>query len=129
ADGLLRLTQSNAASLRAEALRALINTKRGASQRKQLEQLAQHQPGAGALVARVLGKPFAKARPPSEDIQAWLKRLAGPADVAAGRRIFFPPKPAAFYPCPPAQGGGNRLGPDLSTICPAEPGSTLGVVL
>lgn len=40
ADDLVRMTQGNDASLRDEALRALINTKLGASQRKQLEQLS-----------------------------------------------------------------------------------------
>jgi putative heme-binding domain-containing protein len=55
-------------------------------------------------------------RPLATDLSAWLKRLEGPADIAAGRRVFFHPKLAGCYKCHRAEGRGAEVGPDLSTI-------------
>jgi putative heme-binding domain-containing protein len=67
-------------------------------------------------VARVLGKPFFKDRPPAKDIDTWMKRLDGPADVDAGRRVFFHPKLTSCYRCHRVEGRGQEVGPDLSTV-------------
>jgi putative heme-binding domain-containing protein len=67
-------------------------------------------------VARALGKPFAAGRPAAADTDAWLKRLEGPADADAGRRVFFHPNLAGCFRCHRAEGRGAKLGPDLSTV-------------
>jgi putative heme-binding domain-containing protein len=58
-------------------------------------------------------------RPPFDATAAWLKRLdalAGPADVDAGRRLFFHPKLAICSSCHRHDGRGNVVGPDLTLI-------------
>jgi putative membrane-bound dehydrogenase-like protein len=115
-DDLLAFALGENAVLRDEALRALIGTKLQAVQDSKLEHLAKHRPETTALVARVLGKPFTEGRPPARHLDAWLKRLAGPADPAAGRRIFFHPKLAGCFRCHRVEGRGNVVGPDLGTI-------------
>jgi putative heme-binding domain-containing protein len=113
---LLQFVRDGSATLRDEALRALINTKLSKEQRTELRELAKNRPEAAALVARVCGEPFATGRPRAEDLDAWLRRLDGPADVAAGGRVFAHPKLAGCYRCHRVDGRGNEVGPDLSTI-------------
>jgi putative heme-binding domain-containing protein len=113
---LLRLAGGDSAALRDEALRDLVAVKLTDGQRSSVEELARKQPAARDLVARVLGKPFATGRPPHEDIAAWLKRLEGAGDAAAGRRVFFHPKLAGCARCHRVDGRGQDIGPDLSGI-------------
>ncbi|HTU92537.1 MAG TPA: PVC-type heme-binding CxxCH protein [Gemmataceae bacterium] len=115
-DLLLSLAQDENAVLRQEALRALKDTPLSADQRARLEMTAQRHPEDAALVARVLGQPFAKDRPRPDELDAWLKRLEGPADSEAGRRVFFQAKLAACSRCHRVEGRGARVGPDLSAI-------------
>jgi putative heme-binding domain-containing protein len=115
-DDLLAFALGENAVLRDEALRALIGTKLTGAQRGKIKALAVHRPETAALVARVLGKPFTEGRPPARDLDAWLKRLAGHADPATGRRIFFHPKLAGCFRCHRVEGRGNVVGPDLGTI-------------
>ena len=84
---------------------------------------------AGPLAARVLGKPFFEKRPPAKDIDAWLKHLEGPADAAAGRRVFAHPRLAGCYRCHRVEGRGNEVGPDLSTIGRTERRAILESIL
>jgi putative membrane-bound dehydrogenase-like protein len=128
-DDLLRLARSDEPSLRDEALRALIRTPLTAAQRGALEELARQRADCHALVSRVLGKPFAKDRPQPDDLKAWLKRLDGPADVAAGRRIFAHPKLGGCYRCHRVEGRGREVGPDLDTIGRTERRSILESIL
>jgi putative membrane-bound dehydrogenase-like protein len=113
---LLSLATADRPLLRDEAFRALLQTKLSPSQSAGLEKVGRSHPEAAPLVARVLGKPFAKGRPPATDLEAWERRLEGPADAAAGRRIFFHPKLANCYRCHKAEGRGQEVGPDLSTV-------------
>jgi putative membrane-bound dehydrogenase-like protein len=119
-DDLLSLARGDNAVLRDEALRALTGTKLTTAQRDQLEDVARRLPEAAALVARVLGRPPAKGRPPVEDVKAWLARLEGPADAGAGRRVFAHPKLAGCYRCHRVEGRGREVGPELSTIGQTE---------
>jgi putative membrane-bound dehydrogenase-like protein len=112
---LFSFTRSASRALRHEALRALVGARLGAAQVKQLKELARQQPEAD-LVARVLGQPFTRGRPNPKDLDGWLKRLAGPADAEAGRRIFFHPRLATCSRCHRCDGRGQDIGPDLSTI-------------
>src|SRR5262249_54669207 len=113
---LLRFALGDKATMRDESLRALASAPLSSEQRDKLSQLAEHQPESAALVARVLGQPFAKDRPAPSDQKAWLKRMEGPADATAGRRIFFHSKLGGCFRCHRVEGRGTDLGPDLSTI-------------
>jgi putative heme-binding domain-containing protein len=113
---LLALARAGKPILRDEALRALLHIPLDAARRGALEEVARDHPEAGPLVARVLGRPFVKDRPRPADLDAWLKRLDGPADAAAGRRVFFHPKLGACFRCHRAEGRGQEVGPDLSTV-------------
>jgi putative membrane-bound dehydrogenase-like protein len=115
-DLLLALAQDDNAVLRQEALRTLKDTPLNRDQRTRLEMTARRHTEDTALVARILGQPFVKDRPRPDDLDAWLKRLEGPADGEVGRRIFFHPKLAACSRCHRVEGRGAQVGPDLSTI-------------
>jgi putative heme-binding domain-containing protein len=115
-DALLTFAQSDKEVLRAEALRALVNTQLAPAQRHQIEEIGERWPGAKDLAARVLGKPFTKGRPRPDDLSAWVKLLDGPADAATGRRVFFHPRLASCARCHRVDGRGQDIGPDLSAI-------------
>jgi putative membrane-bound dehydrogenase-like protein len=55
-------------------------------------------------------------RPAATDTEAWLKRLEGEFDAAAGRRIFENTKLANCSSCHRVEGRGANVGPDLSVI-------------
>jgi putative membrane-bound dehydrogenase-like protein len=115
-DTLLALAQDDNAVLRAEALRALKDVPLNREQRQRLDITARRHAKDAALVARVLGQPFIKDRPRPDDLDGWLKRLEGPADGEAGRRVFFHPKLAVCSRCHRVEGRGAQVGPDLSSI-------------
>jgi putative membrane-bound dehydrogenase-like protein len=115
-DDLLLYAQCVDAALRDEALRALKDTRLNPDQRAEIEKVGQRHRKSTALVARVLGRPFVKDRPRPDDLDGWLKRLDGPADAAAGRRVFFHPKLVSCSRCHRVEGRGALVGPDLSTI-------------
>jgi putative heme-binding domain-containing protein len=114
-DALLAFAASDQSALRAEALRALTGAKLTEAQQQQVAKVSKD-PATGDLAARVLGQPFAKDRPKVEDTAAWLKRLDGPADAAAGQRVFFHPRLANCARCHRVDGRGADVGPDLSDI-------------
>src|SRR5262249_49136592 len=93
---------------------ALYQTKLTDEQLGSLEAAVKDKADCADLVARVVGKPFYTNRPQATDINAWVKRLDGPADPEAGRRIFEHPK---ITTCPKSNrvdGRGADVGPDLS---------------
>jgi putative membrane-bound dehydrogenase-like protein len=115
-DDLLALARSDSAVLGDEALRALVGTRLDNDQRAVVEQVGKRRPEARPLVARVVGQPFTLDRPPPTDVDAWMKRLHGPADAAAGRRIFAHPNLGSCFRCHRIEGRGAEVGPDLSTV-------------
>jgi putative heme-binding domain-containing protein len=115
-DLLLALARGDKPVLRDEALRALVGAKLSTAQQAILEEIAQRQPETADLAARTLGRPFTRDRPRPDDLNTWLKRLDGPADVAAGRRVFFHPRLASCSRCHRVDGRGQDIGPDLSSI-------------
>jgi putative membrane-bound dehydrogenase-like protein len=117
---LLAFAGGDSAALRDEALRALVNVELTPDQRHALAGLADRGPASAALAARALGKPFFDRRPPPEDADAWLKRLGGPANPAAGRRVFFHPRLANCARCHRVEGRGADVGPDLSDVGRSE---------
>ncbi len=118
-DMLIEIAQGKSAGVRDEALRALAFTPLSAAQVERLKPLASAGGSAAALVARVSGEP-APTRPALTDTAAWLKRLEGSADPAAGQRVFFHAKLAACYRCHRVEGHGRDVGPDLSMISRTE---------
>jgi putative heme-binding domain-containing protein len=103
-------------AIRQEAVRALTQTKLAAAQSAKLAAAAKDKADLADVAARVLGKPFHADRPPATDTEAWLKRLDGPADVEAGRRVFEHPRLANCSKCHRVDGRGADIGPDLSLI-------------
>jgi putative heme-binding domain-containing protein len=112
-DLLLKLAAGGDAGLRAEALRSLRGTKPSDAEKAALEKLAAKDAATAELVGRILAPP-APVNPPRHDVEAWLKKLDGPADPVAGERIFFQPKAAGCYRCHEMHGRGGRIGPELT---------------
>jgi putative membrane-bound dehydrogenase-like protein len=57
-----------------------------------------------------------RASAPANDIDTVSAQLNGPADAAAGERVFFHTKGPGCYRCHQVQGRGSRAGPDLTTL-------------
>jgi putative membrane-bound dehydrogenase-like protein len=104
------------AALRQEALRGFYQTKIRGETFKAIAQVTKGKEDCTDLVARLFSKPFYANRPPATDIDAWVKRLDGPADAEAGRRIFEHPKITTCAKCHRVEGRGADVGPDLSLI-------------
>jgi putative membrane-bound dehydrogenase-like protein len=119
-DRLLTLVTEGPPTLRAEALRSLRGTSLDQEDLVRLV-LASHGDTATSelldrLGAGAVAKPSAgRAQvPPSAD--EWLPRLEGPADPAAGERVFFHSKGPGCYRCHQVDGRGGQAGPDLSNL-------------
>ncbi len=110
------LLADNDAAVRQEALRGLYQAKLSSQEQAALEAATRGKSASSDLVARVLGKPYYSSRPKATDIDAWVKRLDGPADAEAGRRIFEHPKLTTCAKCHRVDGRGADVGPDLSLI-------------
>jgi putative membrane-bound dehydrogenase-like protein len=115
-DAFVALAGDAEPSVRNEALRSLTQSNLTADQRGKLTAAVGKKANAGDLLGRVLGKSLGTGRPDAKDTDAWLKRLAGPADPEAGRRVFEHPKLAGCYRCHTVDGRGSVVGPDLSLI-------------
>ncbi len=112
---LLRLAVGSNATLRRESLRSLRNSELTDPQRASLKAAGAASRQDADLVARLLDPRRQQNRPPADDVDAWLKRLAGKADPAAGARIFFHQRSARCFACHRVDGRGGEVGPDLST--------------
>jgi putative membrane-bound dehydrogenase-like protein len=115
--------------LREEALRALRMQPLVPAARPILEQSLAEFPDSASLATAILApETLAIGRPPSHDVQAWLRyldQLPGEPRPELGRRIFFHPR-AACAGCHRRFGRGNVVGPDLSFI--AEQGDRASVL-
>jgi putative membrane-bound dehydrogenase-like protein len=120
-DRLLALATSPSPVLKQEALRTLrgvaltdpeISRLRGASQGDTASLAMIDRLGAGTPA------PAAADRKPDgiTNLDAWLARLAGPADPSAGERVFFHARGPGCYRCHQVDGRGGRVGPDLSSL-------------
>jgi putative membrane-bound dehydrogenase-like protein len=107
----IELAAASDTALRQEALRSLVQVPLTNEQKAKLNTVPEKD-----LVARLVGKPFFANRPPATDTDAWLKRLDGPADPEAGRRVFEHAKVATCSKCHRIEGRGADIGPDLSLI-------------
>ncbi len=121
-DRLLALATAEEATLRHEALRGLRGISLTDDQRSKLRtgnrgdtkalELLDFVTSGGAAT----GTQAHRSDPPATDIDAWLARLDGPADAAAGERVFFHTKGPGCYRCHQVDGRGSRAGPDLTNL-------------
>ncbi|MEX0587103.1 MAG: hypothetical protein WD176_10690 [Pirellulales bacterium] len=103
-------------ALRREALRTLRGATLSDEQRTGLLSLSRGNADIAALVQRVVDPKAIEPRPELTDVDAWMKLLEGPADRAAGERVFFHSKSAGCYRCHAYDGRGAEVGPDLTLI-------------
>ena len=119
---LLTLAECDQPALRREALRGLRSLPLSPNERTTLQSDARDDAASRELLDRL-----ARARCPDTrrigprpclgaSVDTWLARLDGPADAAAGERVFFHPKGPGCYLCHQVDGRGGRTGPDLSTL-------------
>jgi putative membrane-bound dehydrogenase-like protein len=88
---------------------------RAEKMREELLGMAKADPRLAGDVDRALAPRVPpKDRPPAKDLDAWLKRLEGPA-ADVGARIFFHPR-FGCSKCHRIDGRGQDVGPDLSNI-------------
>jgi putative membrane-bound dehydrogenase-like protein len=116
---LFSLAETDVATLRDEALRSLRGTMLSEREKSRLTALAQSQPQAAEACDRLLQPNATRDLPAADDIAGWTALLDGPADAAAGERIFFHAQAAACHRCHQMDGRGGRIGPDLTVTPPA----------
>ncbi len=118
ADLLLKWADDPLEMVRQESLRSLrtVAPSLSASQRTQLNAVAEHHPSEAELVNRLLG-PGPTTRPAVTDTAAWQAILdRAPGDPDAGRRIFFHHSGAGCFRCHMVEGRGHSIGPDLTMV-------------
>jgi putative membrane-bound dehydrogenase-like protein len=119
---LLALASGEQPALRHEALRSLRGVSLTEGQRSMLRASSRDDAEGLELVGFLAhwGTPAHsqpdRAQSPANDVDAWLPQLSGPADAAAGERVFFHTKGPGCYRCHQVQGRGSRAGPDLTTL-------------
>jgi putative membrane-bound dehydrogenase-like protein len=119
---LLALASGDQPALRHEALRSLRGVSLTEGQRSMLRTSSRGDTEGLELVDFLAnwGTPAqstsGRTQLPVTDIDIWLAQLSGPADPAAGERVFFHTKGPGCYRCHQFQGRGSRAGPDLTTL-------------
>lgn len=117
---LLDLAGCGPRVLRREALRGLRRLNLDGRDTRWLRWANHGDPDAVALIDRIgTAAPASGSTELSADVDRWLKLLEGPADAAAGERVFFHATGPGCYRCHQVDGRGGRVGPDLSTIASA----------
>jgi putative heme-binding domain-containing protein len=120
-DRLLALATSPALAPKQEALRSLRGVALGDPEISRLRGASQGDAASLAMIDRLRAgtpAPASADRKPdgTTNLDAWLARLAGPADPSAGERVFFHARGPGCYRCHQVDGRGGRIGPDLSTL-------------
>jgi len=123
---LLTLSGSGQPQLRREAIRSLRGVSLTGPERTTLTVASRDDEESLSLLKslqsyasrtpREAGSPVEASLPPKTDLEAWLTRLEGPADAAAGERVFFHSKGPGCYRCHQVDGRGGPVGPDLSRL-------------
>lgn len=107
--------EDGTSSVRDEALRGLVGSDLLPVERRLLEGAAAANPAVKEGVARVLTR-LPGPRPEPTDHAGWAKLLDGPADSAAGERVFFSSRVGTCSTCHQVEGRGAAVGPDLSEM-------------
>lgn len=120
ADLLAGLAADENREIREEALRSLRFADLKDAHRLQIQEVVARHPDSAELATAILAPESLKEnRPPLSETAAWQARLAsieGPADPAAGRRVFFHAKIGLCATCHRHSGRGGVVGPDLSAV-------------
>lgn len=111
---LLQLAQAQALAIQQEALRSLRGLTLTQNEQAALQKVAQQQKSLRPLVQKLLHAKQPPKTPALLDVDTWLSLLEGPANAAAGERIFFHAKSAHCARCHRFNGRGSEIGPDLS---------------
>lgn len=112
---LLTLAGDADLQLANEALRSLRGAKLDGKVLQQLAKIGQAQPSLADSVRRILDPDdLSGIIPAASDLDAWVARLDGPGDAAAGERVFFHQASAGCAKCHQVDGRGGRIGPDLT---------------
>jgi putative heme-binding domain-containing protein len=122
-DRLLALATDKQPVLRREALRSLRGVELSEQERLMIRKASRDDTPSLELI-ELLGRSASSASRGVRESQlgasigtdAWLARLEGPAEPAAGERVFFHSKGPGCYRCHQIEGRGGRAGPDLSTV-------------
>jgi putative heme-binding domain-containing protein len=115
-DGLVQIAVAGPSIVSQEALRSLRGVNVSESLRQPLLVLRQRSVADADLVDRVLQVGPPAGMPAPTDTDKWLTLLEGPADPAAGERVFFHSKTASCSRCHQREGRGGIVGPDLTVI-------------
>jgi len=99
-----------------ESLRSLRGFGLNTAEQKQLADAKEANPVEWRELADVVLQGRHAAAPPIENLDAWVKRLDGPASAEAGQRIFFHAQSAACARCHEIDGRGGVAGPDLTPV-------------
>jgi putative heme-binding domain-containing protein len=108
-------------AIRREALRTLRGATLDERQRELIAKLSSGDDAEAALARRIVepqsvDSRLSDPRPDKTDVDAWMKVLEGPADRAAGERVFVHAKSVGCYRCHRHDGRGAEVGPDLTMI-------------
>lgn len=102
-------------SLAVEALRSLRGALLNEALRERVREVEQRDEALAELARLLLKPPLAAESTSDVDLNAWQSRLEGPADPAAGERVFFHPQGPGCFKCHQVAGRGASVGPDLTT--------------
>ncbi len=113
-DRLIALVSGNDSSLAIDALRSLRGAQLTDGQREKLLSLKSKSSAVVDLVEKVLHPLVDSQLPEPNDLDRWLTLLEGPADAAAGQRVFFHTRSANCSRCHQVEGRRAQVGPDLT---------------
>jgi putative heme-binding domain-containing protein len=111
---LLKIAGNGDARIANEALRSLRGTRPHDQQLQQLAKIERDDPTRVDLVRKLINPDKDGDWPAAMNLDAWVARLEGPGDAAAGERIFFHNKSAGCAKCHQVDGRGGKIGPDLT---------------
>lgn len=113
---LINLTNDLHQAVRHEALRGLRGVSFNDAQKASLNEIAKTDQASADLVAKILSPGKLPGHPKSTELKKWIQLLQGPADKAAGERIFFHPKGPGCALCHRIDGKGTAIGPSFVRV-------------